>query len=118
MTERLTKQAVDEVAKKIEHLFPKDEDDPEAKIAVDVLPLGWGHNYECGEIRRGRFVLRITDNLFGDDRKYILEALEELNFQEEIVQYEKLILAGPTGMPSTMNCSPPWDGTFRLCRDS
>ncbi|KKM22638.1 hypothetical protein LCGC14_1623300 [marine sediment metagenome] len=94
------------LADDITDLFP----DTDADIKCDVIRGGDDpdYNYDRGEIRRGRFVLHIADIIMGDDRKRIPEALEALNFREEIALHETLTLATPESVPPGMASGNRW----------
>ena len=104
------------VADEIEHLFPKDEDEPDAEIEIRVVQEGMDYRYDRGEVKRGRFVLQITDELFGDHRGDIATALDILNFSTEIEKHGTVALAGPKSAPPNMVCNKGWD-VFRFCWD-
>ncbi len=105
---------VEALANDIDDLFPTDAD-----IKCDVIRGGEDpdYNYDRGEIRRGRFVLHIADDLMADHRKDIREALEELGFSAEIEKHGTVTLAGPKSEQPDMVCSSVWGDVFRLCRD-
>ncbi len=113
---QITIEDVDAIAAQIKARFPPDEDEPDCEIETRVILQGVDYNYDRGEIKRGRFVLQITDELFGDHRDDIATALDMLNFSAEIEKHGTVALAGPVSKPPGMDWDLEW-GVFRLCWD-
>ena len=111
----LDEARVQELAKRLEQDFPVDPNDPAAELETAVIHQTAIYHYDRAKIRRGRFVLEVTDDCFGDGIGQIALALHSLGWLDGFKDHDRLILTGPSSaLPNTV-CATA--GNWQLCRE-